>query len=57
MPEIIPIPGATMAERVKENTGAVELTDKEMKEIKEILDSCKVIGDRYHAMGMKMVNG
>ena len=57
MPEIIPIPGATMAERVKENAGAVELTDEEMKEIKGILDSCEVIGDRYHAMGMKMVNG
>ena len=57
MPEIIPIPGATTVERVKENAGAVELTDEEMEEIKGILDSCKVIGDRYHAMGMKMVNG
>ena len=57
MPEIIPIPGATTAERVKENAGAVELTDEEMKEIKEILDSCEIIGDRYHATGMKMVNG
>ena len=52
MPEIIPIPGATTAERVKENAGAVELTDEEMREIKKILDSCEVIGDRYHAMGM-----
>ena len=56
MPEIVPIPGATTAERVKENAGAVELTDEEMKEIKEILDSCKVMRNRYHAVGMKMVS-
>ena len=57
MPQIIPIPGATTSERVAENGGAVELSDAEMEEIKRILDSCEVIGDRYHAMGMTMING
>ncbi|KAK4695703.1 pyridoxine 4-dehydrogenase, partial [Lecanoromycetidae sp. Uapishka_2] len=57
MPEIIPIPGATTVERVKENSVVVMLSDEEMKEIDEILGSCDVIGDRYHAEGMKHVNG
>lgn len=57
MPTIIPLPGATTAERVKENAGAVELDDQEMKEIDGILASFEVKGDRYHAQGMEHVNG
>ena len=57
MPEIFPIPGATTPERVKENATLVDLTEEEMKEIDEILSSFKVVGDRYHAMGMKLANG
>jgi len=57
MPEIIPIPGATTVERVRENSTEVELTDEEMKEIDSILARCEVVGDRYHAFGMKLVNG
>lgn len=57
MPKIIPIPGAMTAERVKENALEVELTEKDMKDIDKILASCKVIGDRYHPMGVKMING
>lgn len=57
MPEIIPIPGATTAEHVKENSVEVMLSDEERKEIENILASSQVIGDRYHAMGMKHVNG
>lgn len=57
MPEIIPIQGATTAERVKENSVEVMLSDEEMKEMENILASSQVIGDRYHAMGMKHVNG
>ena len=56
MPEIIPIPGATTAERVKENTAAVELSDGEMKDIQGILDGFKTAGDRYHVMGMKFAD-
>jgi len=57
MPEIIPIPGATTAERVRENSTEMELTEEEMGEIDSILASCEVVGDRYHAHGMKLVNG
>ncbi len=57
MPAIIPIPGSTTPERVMENAGAVELTDQEMKEIERIQNSHQIVGDRYHAAGMTMVNG
>ncbi len=57
MPEIIPIPGTRTAERVKENAVVVELTAEELSEIDRILATCEVIGDRYHAHGMKWANG
>lgn len=57
MPTIIPIPGATTPEHVKENSAAVELTEQEMKEIDEVLSSHEVVGDRYPPAFMKMVNG
>ena len=59
MPTIIPIPGATTADRVIENGKAsdVELSDEEMVEIDQILATCEVTGDRYHPAGMKMING
>ncbi|KAK3044486.1 hypothetical protein LTS18_001165, partial [Coniosporium uncinatum] len=57
MPTIIPIPGATTAERVKENAAAVELDDQEMKEIDDILASFETKGDRYNAQGMHHTNG
>ena len=57
MPTIIPIPGATTADRVKENARVVELSAEEMKEIDEILARAEIVGDRYHSWGMKLVNG
>ena len=59
MPTIIPIPGATTVDRVIENgeAGAVELSEEEMAEIDEILAGFEVAGDRYHAAGMKLING
>lgn len=57
MPKIVPIPGTTSAKRVKENAVEVDLTEDEMKDIDTILASCDVVGDRYHPMGMTMVNG
>lgn len=47
MPVIIPIPGATTAERVKENTVEVDLTDDEMAEIDATLAKFEVQGGRY----------
>ena len=56
-PAFIPTTGATTAERVRENAGAVESTGEEMKVVEGILRGCEVIGDRYHPVGMKIVNG
>jgi len=47
MPEIIPIPGATTVERVKENVVEVEVTESEVKDIDDILAKFDVAGDRY----------
>ncbi|EFQ28862.1 aldo/keto reductase [Colletotrichum graminicola] len=47
MPEIIPIPGATTAERVNENAKLVKLTDEEMSEIDATLAKFEVVGGRY----------
>ena len=57
MPTIIPIPGASSVERVKENSVEVEISEGEMREIEAVLARCEVVGDRYHAMGMAHVNG
>ena len=56
-PVIIPIPGSSKVERVKENAGAVELTPEEMKEIKDLVEACEVKGDRYPPALMAMTNG
>ena len=47
MPTIIPIPGATTAERVEENAKEVELSDVEMEEIDATLAKFEVKGGRY----------
>ncbi|KAK2610512.1 hypothetical protein N8I77_003937 [Diaporthe amygdali] len=47
MPTIIPIPGATTAARVSENSKLVDLTDEEMNVIDEILEKMEVKGSRY----------
>ncbi|KAL2047434.1 hypothetical protein ABVK25_011542 [Lepraria finkii] len=59
MPTIIPIPGATTADRVIENGKAkdVDLNEEEMAEVNRILATCEVTGDRYHPAGMKWING
>lgn len=47
MPTIIPIPGATTADRVTENSKQVELTDEEMGIVDGILEKMDVKGARY----------
>ncbi|KAK6213963.1 aldo/keto reductase [Colletotrichum tabaci] len=47
IPVIIPIPGATTADRVNENAKLVELTDEEMAEIDATLAKFEVVGGRY----------
>jgi pyridoxine 4-dehydrogenase len=55
MPQIIPIPGATTAERVRENMNPAQLNEEDMAALFEILKKFPVHGDRYHAEGMKFV--
>jgi len=47
MPTIIPIPGATTADRVNENSAVIELTDAEMEEIDKTLAKFEIKGGRY----------
>ena len=47
-PVIVPIPGATTAERVKENLTDVELSESDLKEIDSIMASVEIHGERYH---------
>jgi pyridoxine 4-dehydrogenase len=47
-PVIIPIPGATTVDRVKENLVDVDLSENDLKEIDGILETAEVHGERYH---------
>ncbi|KAF2019059.1 Aldo/keto reductase [Aaosphaeria arxii CBS 175.79] len=51
---IIPIPGATTAERVEENTQVVKLSDEDLAVLDEILSKFPPIGTRYPAEGMHL---
>lgn len=57
MPTIIPIPGATTVERVKENSKLVDLTDEEMAVVDEILAKMEIKGHRYPEAHQKHLNG
>ncbi|KAL8933452.1 MAG: hypothetical protein Q9211_005778 [Gyalolechia sp. 1 TL-2023] len=45
--EIVPIPGATTAERVEENAALVTLTEVEWNEVEAIRKGANVVGGRY----------
>ncbi|KAK0642119.1 NADP-dependent oxidoreductase domain-containing protein [Cercophora newfieldiana] len=45
--EIIPIPGATKAERVEENCEVIELTVEEREELDRMVESFEVVGHRH----------
>lgn len=49
MPTIIPIPGATTAERVDENTKLIDISEEELAEIDAILAKFTTAGERYPA--------
>ena len=49
MPTISPIPGATTAGRVDENSKLIDLTDEEMAHIDAILAKFTTAGERYPA--------
>ena len=50
-PWIVPIPGTTKPQRLKENVGAaaIELSEDDLRQIEEALAPIKVQGERYPA--------
>ena len=57
MPVIIPIPGATTEERVRENGKLVTMTEGEMEEIGSVMKRKTVIGGRYGGHLVSLMNG
>ena len=56
MPQIVPIPGATTTERIKENMKPAQLSEEDMATLSDILEKFPVQGERYNEEGMKFVN-
>jgi pyridoxine 4-dehydrogenase len=57
VPRIVPIPGASKAERVQENAKVVELNLVEVAEVNDLLRDTEVKGERYPAHTMHYVDG
>lgn len=57
LPRFVPIPGATTAERVRENMVEVDLSENDLKEIDSVLASRKVVGERYPEHAAKLAFG
>ena len=57
-PHIVPIPGTRRIERLDENAAAaaIVLGDAERQAIEQALAQCAVVGTRYPAAGMALVN-
>lgn len=56
MPRIIPIPGASKPERVRENAVEVELSEEDMAELDKIAKEFAPVGTRYPEHGMKSLD-
>lgn len=56
MPQFLPIPGATTAERISENMKPAQLTSEDLAIIDDIIKSMPVIGTRYPEHGMAMMD-
>jgi aryl-alcohol dehydrogenase-like predicted oxidoreductase len=56
--DILPIPGTTSRAHLEENLAALEigLTTEDLARINEIAPRGVAAGDRYHEMGMKVIN-
>ncbi|KAK4128834.1 Aldo/keto reductase [Parathielavia appendiculata] len=56
MPRIIPIPGASKPERVRENSVEIELSDEDMVELERIVKEFSPVGTRYPEHLMKHID-
>jgi pyridoxine 4-dehydrogenase len=52
---VVPIPGASSQERVKENCADLNLTKEDLADVNAILERFSIAGDRYPPGGMKHV--
>lgn len=57
MPIIIPIPGASSSDRVKENMVDVDLSENDLKEIDSLLESFEIAGGRYPESHSGLLDG
>lgn len=57
LPTIIPIPGATTDERIKENMVDVQLSPNDIKEIDAMLENFDIVGGRYGGHGAALMFG
>jgi aryl-alcohol dehydrogenase-like predicted oxidoreductase len=57
-PWIVPIPGTTKLNRLKENVGSAEITlsDNDLTEINEALTKIEIQGARYSEQAQRMIN-
>lgn len=55
LPQIVPIPGATTAERIKENMKPAQLSEDDMAALAEILKKFPVQGERYNEAAMQFI--
>jgi pyridoxine 4-dehydrogenase len=56
MPTIIPLPGASRPEQVRENAVEVELSEEDMRELERIMREFAPVGTRYSAHGMQSLD-
>ncbi|KAL1837184.1 hypothetical protein VTJ49DRAFT_4175 [Mycothermus thermophilus] len=56
MPRIVPIPGSTSPERVRENAVEVQLDDADLVELERIAKELAPVGSRYHDHGMNLLD-
>jgi len=53
--DIIPIPGATTAQRITENMKPAKLSEDELATIADILNKFPAVGTRYDKDGMDLI--
>ncbi|KAF4446326.1 putative pyridoxine 4-dehydrogenase [Fusarium austroafricanum] len=56
MPKIIPIPGSTKPDRIRENATIIHLTDEDLANIDNLLASFTPAGERYPPQHMRFVD-
>jgi aryl-alcohol dehydrogenase-like predicted oxidoreductase len=58
-PDVVPIPGTRRITRLEENTAAatIQLRDEDRNQMEAILQTQKVVGERYAEVGRALLNG